>query len=207
MARNRAARKPRGAPRKRANRVVGLNDRSCMTVRTPGHAEPPSVINDVTHTQRFEYHGVTASGTVVVTIADLLTSIPGGSALWDRIRFTHFEVWGADNPTTAAIPSSESGIIRVTLLSSSTANFNGDTPSFQDAGTLGSTRAHVSFRPDMFSRLQWNDSTSTNGILAIDTPFSVESFIIHFTCDIRSSATTNPTFSAALNAASRSTLA
>jgi hypothetical protein len=133
-----------------------------------------------------------------VSIADIMAAVPGGSTLWERVRFHHFEVWGTDQPAgTASALATASSPIRVTMLNDSNNNFNGDVPTFEDSGTTGQSRAHVSFRPDLFTRLQWNNSGSTSTILRIQMYGVVAAtrVVIHSTLQLRAIAPAQPTWS------------
>lgn len=162
------------------------------SVRTRGSIDPPNTKTDISLTQRFQMHAIAGGslapvGTAFVSYQDIVNRIPGGAAVWDRMRIQHVEVWGPDvNPTSTALGSSPG--IQVTMSTNSLTNFNTDVPTFTDHGTAGQSRPHVSFVPDLFTRMQWNSSSSPDAFLIIqseDITFK-GTFLVHITCEVRS---------------------
>jgi hypothetical protein len=158
------------------------------SVRTKGSEDPPDCKTDLSLTQRFQLDAVAVAGVATVTFAAIAARIPGGSAVWDRMRVQHVEVWGPDSVPVSANQYGSSAGMQVTMNTNNGTNFNTDVPTFTDHGTVGSRRPHVSFVPDMFTRMQWNPSASTDSLLTITSESATYtgSFIVHVTVQVRS---------------------
>ncbi len=156
------------------------------SVRTRGTNDPPDTKTDLSLTQRFQLDAQATTGVANVRYLDIANRIPGGATVWDRMRVHHIEVWGPDYYNNASNGSTAG--MQVTMLANSGSNFNSDVPTFTDHGTFGQSRPHVSFAPDLFTRMQWNPSNSTDILLVItsEDPTFVGRFVVHITCEVRS---------------------
>jgi hypothetical protein len=164
------------------------------TVRTKGSLNPPEILTSIPMSYRLGML-VQTTGALVSTVnfSDLILRVPGGPTAWTRMRINHVEAWGPDN---ASANTTSSLALTVTLPTESSAAIGGDVPSFTDHGTYGANRAHVSFRPGLFQRAQWQSSGIGQPAVTIrlNEPVATTSHfvVLQVSVDLRSVEVSNP---------------
>jgi hypothetical protein len=94
------------------------------------------------------------------------------------------EAWSASGISAVGVEGSDFPLV-VTLNDASSALFNGDQPTFADTGTVGNSRSHVSFKPALFARAQWNSTGSTGEFLTISSA-PATSVVVQLSIELRS---------------------
>lgn len=139
---------------------------------------PLPVAVDLTTSRRFEvvvrWSGPLLAQTPgLVTVKQLIDSLPGTSTMWDYCQFQRFDVYGVQaNYASAAIPGAANDWPSMTVTLNNTINNNyfGDNPTFYNDAVGGSRRAHVGILPNRLFRVEWLPSSRTETLLTLSTP-------------------------------------
>jgi hypothetical protein len=152
-------------------------------------ADPPVANNIVETTQTFMVQlsvvGTETPGEyATIDTSIIMGQIPGSQTFWDRVRFEKFLVYGPTELNTAT-STAEGYVLQVNVPNGS---FAGGTLSLRDAGTFGSRRPCVGFRPGLLERARWyNPSGLDPQFLVARAPTTV-SLVVLVTASLRSPA-------------------
>ena len=164
---------------------------SIATKITRNHPSPLPVSTDLLTQKRFEVELSSATtSTFTVSPAALIGTVPGGTALWDKVQFHKFDVWGG--PPSYASTGSSMSPVTVTLHSPTTSGF-GDTPTGYSDPVGTARRAHIGMLPNTLFRNTWYNSNDTNVLLTItssnNSPGTPGACVLQFTAILRSTGT------------------
>jgi len=152
---------------------------------------PVPVTTDLRTTKRFEVLVSSTTPTSTVSPSALISTIPGGDTLWDRVQFHRFDIYGADTHRDAAVGEGLPSIT-VTLDNLTTGGYLGDIPTYYSDPVGEFRRAHVGISPNTAFQQMWVDSTSTATLLTLTTQSvsttSAYRYLVQFTCTLRSTA-------------------
>lgn len=145
---------------------------------------PLPVTTDLVTQKRFEVVLTAATATFTVSPAALVATLPGNTAVWDKIQFHRFDVFSVATTSSGAYTE-----LTATLENPSSGYF-GDRPTgYSDAvGTF--RRAHVGFRPNSLYKATWIDTTDTSPLLtitAVPTTGTTGTCLLQFVAVLRSS--------------------
>lgn len=197
MRRNRSRNGPRGPRRGRRAQLGPVS----LTTSKPlnSHADPRPVNADLRATQRCEVFvswSSPPSGGVAgtVSIKNLVDTVAGGSALWDRVQFHRFDVYADERPVVDSVPLGAGGWPTLTVTMNDTNGImHSDVPTFTSDAVSGHRRAHVGIRPSAMFQNTWFQSSNTDSFLQFQTdPTFVDgelgrnSVTLQFTCILRS---------------------
>lgn len=104
-----------------------------------------------------------------VTIKQLADSLPGGSAVWDEIQFSRFDIYGAQLKELETVSTSDWPSITVKFDNTINSNYLGDVPTFYSDAVGNSRRAHVGFTPNHLFRQAWFPTSREDAILTLVT--------------------------------------
>jgi len=128
--------------------------------RIPSRADPGPVEQTIRVSKAVEFSvPIAASTGVPVTVAMIMTAVPGGLTFWSRMRVNSIKVWGA--PATVAL--SPPGI-SVQAMGTAT----GLAPTlWVDMGTAGAQRSHVAFVPGLQEQSSWFAVAATQVLFTV----------------------------------------
>jgi hypothetical protein len=127
--------------------------------RIPSRVDPGSVEQTIRVSKAVEFSvPIVASLGETVTVAMIMTAVPGGLTFWSRMRVNSIKVWGAP----ATVGSDPPGI------SVQAATGTGFAPtSWVDMGTAGARRSHVAFIPGLLEASMWSQVASTSPVFSV----------------------------------------
>jgi hypothetical protein len=189
----------RTSPNNRRNNTRrGRNPRKARSSRGPqssrqqqNRPNPVGVATDLRTTKRFEVILTALTLSFTVTPKALIDTIPGGSALWDKVQFHRFDIYGTDKRPALTSPMAP---VTVTLNNLGTGGWFGDVPTYHSDPVGQFRRSHVGITPNAAFQSMWVTSSDTESILTITTSNIGSSsqpqaeVILQFTCTLRSTA-------------------
>jgi hypothetical protein len=149
--------------------------------RTIGHPEPPPINNVITVNYRAQQLVTAVTGTpFIVNPATIGGLLPGTTNAWAQFRLIKVEAWGSDSTSNTSLE------LTIAEISSSGLQFQGTV--YNDFGTQGAQRAHISVLPGSLFELTWFSTTDTSVNLFTIGTDSVPTFdiIYQVTLEIRS---------------------
>jgi hypothetical protein len=128
--------------------------------RIPSRADPGPVQQTIRVSKAVEFSvPIAASTTESVTVAMIMTAVPGGLTFWSKMRVNSIRVWG--EPATAV--TNPAGI---SVTATGTAAGLAPT-SWEDVGTAGAQRSHIAFLPGLQDQSTWNSVASTQSVFTV----------------------------------------
>lgn len=150
-------------------------------VKTQVPIEPPEADNTVITTQMFRVrHNIPmGTGMAPVSVADIMSGVPGSTTFWQGVRFEKFMVYGGDSLGTpgGSIP------IQVNV-----GSLPGGFLSIRDEGTTGATRPSVGFRLGLVDRATWYGPADVSPLFSVNQTSSLRPIVVYATVALRSPA-------------------
>jgi hypothetical protein len=157
--------------------------RFVQATRVHGPFDPPPTTRDIQLTQKFTSTITTDSkGIANVTVNSFMAIVPGGSTIWDRVRFMKFSVYA---------PAVQDSYISAQL--DEPGSTSADNPNFVDYGTAGSRRPALHLSPSFIERIQWIPTSSAHNLLILQSLPDTK-LILSITAQLRSTLPTASTF-------------
>jgi len=151
--------------------IQALRELRSSSALVTGPGDPRSLSADICLTKTFEY---TASATSVLPVnftpALLASNVPGGSAVFTRMRLVKVSAYA---PASAA-----ASVILV---------FADDEARFIDRGTQGALRPQLHVAPSFQTRNNWKDSSDASTIFTVGTTLAAATeIVVQATLELRS---------------------
>jgi hypothetical protein len=134
----------------RAGGPTGADPRGLTTMRVNCPVDPPPNAQELTVSHRVQFDVDASAGAgATVTLAQCLSLVPGGAAVWDKARLLRVAVWG---------PAAAGMTVSLTM-----ATAQGDLASWKDYATQGAKRSGIAVVPDFLTRITWMQTVTGPG--------------------------------------------
>lgn len=163
-------RSPRGMARI-ARPLIPDTVRGMDTQLVSGPNDPVPTSADIIVTHKFTLRVVTAAdGQFILSIPSLLSAIPGGNTVFDRIRLIKISCFG---------PATADGFVRFRQVTGGVTPYRIDAADFIDYGVQGARRPCLHIRPSFSVRNDWVATANSPGEIASiislpDTPVIIQ---------------------------------